>query len=159
MKILFIFLLITYVLGILGNWTIIMLSFIDSHFKIRMYFISEISQPWNSHSQVFMFPDSPIACQLVIIPLFTMLVLLKYFCHNFFSWVPCHMIILWLNVHPCIMCPSWTKGSVLSLSLALGWLICCCVHSAWCGLPGRILWPTVIDHSGSDVSSLLKTSC
>lgn len=94
---------------------------------------------------MFIFPDSFIAYPLVIIPLLTMLVLLKYICHNFWSntiFSPsCHVTYHFVvNVYPCIMWPSWAKGSVLSLSLAVGWLIYCCVYSMLCGLSGRILW-------------------
>lgn len=122
----FILLLFTLMLSITGSLSSC------SHWSIFTWklpcFFSQKFFIDRSQTRKCLFQDSFISSQLVIIPLLTMLVLLKYFYpfwsnRIFFSWLGCCMITSWPYAwQPLHMWSSWTKRSVF-LSSTFDWLI------------------------------------
>ena len=123
---LFIFLFIIYLLSVIGNLTIITLTFTDSRLKIPMYFflrnffILEVSFTTvcvPRYLYTLASGDNTVTYNLCATQLFFLIVL------GFSSWQPCPMTAMWLSANPYITRPSWTIWSASSSSLAVTWLL------------------------------------
>ncbi|XP_007518148.2 olfactory receptor 6C2-like [Erinaceus europaeus] len=161
----FIFLMITYMLSVMGNLTIIILVLVDSHLKTAMYFflqnfsfleISFTTACVPTYLYIISSGDRTITinacfCQIFFIVLFgaTEFFLLAVMSYDRYVAIckPLHYVTI-MNSRVCrnlILC-CWVSGFLIILPpLSLS------VHLEFCD--------SVIDHFVCDASPLLKNSC
>ena len=128
--VMFVFLLITYMLSITGNLTIITLTLLDIHLQTPMYFFLRS------------FSILEVSFTTVTIPKFLSTIITgdktisfndcmtQFFFFFSFSWeslrftfwLPCPMTATLPSANRCITWPSWITESARCLSWPLGWL-------------------------------------
>ena len=133
----FIFLLITYMLSITGNLTIITLTLWDAHLQTPMYFflrnfsVLEVSFTTLSIPNFLAtmitgdktIPFSDCMAQLFILfYLFIYLFSFYWESLSFMFWLQCPKTITLSSANCCITWPSWITKSAHCLSWPLGWL-------------------------------------
>ena len=129
----FIFLLITYMLSITGNLTIIILTLLDIHLQTPMYFflrsfsILEVSFTTVTIPKflaTIITGDKTISFNDCMAQLFFYFYFFSFSWESlsFTFWLPCPMTATLPSANCCITWPSWIIESAHCLSWPLGWL-------------------------------------
>ena len=127
--VIFVFLLITYMLSITGNLTIITLTLLDAHLQAPMYFFL---RNFSLLEVSFTTVSIPRFLATIIIgdktiPFNDCMAQLFFFSFSweslsFILWLPCPMTVTLPSANCCITWPLWITKSAHCLSWPLGWL-------------------------------------
>ena len=128
--VIFVFLLITYVLSITGNLTIITLTLLDIHLQTPMYFflrsfsILEVSFTTVTIPKflaTIITGDKTNSFNDCIAQFFFFCLFCFFHSLSFTFWLPCPMTVTLPSANRCITWPSWITESAHCLSWPLGW--------------------------------------